>query len=165
LAAQPEFSIRAFTPEDAPALCLLHMRAILATPDPFYSEAQRISWAHGLAPQGYIDASNKDEIYEVAIVGGQVIGFCGRTAETVRGLYVDPDFQARGIGRELLARAEAILRAEGRIVIEIEASLSAEAFYASAGYRKISEEMRPSRGGLMMGACIMRKELFANRHS
>jgi GNAT superfamily N-acetyltransferase len=99
------FSIRAFTPDDAPALCKLHTRAILATPDALYSKAERISWAHGLTAQSYIDASNKDEIYEVAIVGGKVIGFCGRTAETVRGLYVDPDFQGRGIGRELLARA------------------------------------------------------------
>jgi hypothetical protein len=60
----------------------------------------------------------------------------------------------------LLARAESILRAEGRTVMNIETSLSAEAFYVSAGYRKVSEEMRPSRGGLMMGACMMRKELI-----
>jgi GNAT superfamily N-acetyltransferase len=141
-------------------MCRLHTRAILAAPDAFYSKEQRISWAYGLTPQGYVDASNKDEIYEVATVGGEVMGFCGRTAETVRGLYVDPDFQGRGIGRELLARAEAVLRSEGRTVMKIEASLSAEAFYASAGYRKITEEIRPSRGGLMMGACMMRKELF-----
>jgi GNAT superfamily N-acetyltransferase len=160
LALQPEFSIRPFTPEDAPALCRLHTRAILAISDEFYSKEQRVSWAHGLTPQGYIDASDKDETYEVAVIGGHVIGFCGRTAETVRGLYVDPQFQGRGIGRELLARAETILRAEGRTVMDIEASLSAEAFYASAGYRKISEELRPSRGGLMMNACIMRKEIF-----
>jgi hypothetical protein len=75
------------------ALRRLHVRAILAISDEFYSKEQRVSWAHGLTAQGYIDASNKDEIFEVAIVGGDVIGFCGRTAETVRGLYVDPDFQ------------------------------------------------------------------------
>jgi GNAT superfamily N-acetyltransferase len=160
LTALPDFFIRAFTPEDAPAICRLHTRAILAISDEFYSKEQRLSWAHGLTAQGYIDASNKDEIYEVATAGGQVIGFCGRTAETVRGLYVDPNFQGRGIGRELLARAEAVLRSEGRTVMNIEASLSAEAFYASAGYRKMSDEMRPTRGGLMMGACMMRKELL-----
>jgi GNAT superfamily N-acetyltransferase len=158
LASSPEFSIRAFTPADAPALRRLHTRAILATPDTFYSKEQRVSWAHGLTPQGYIDESDNRETYEVAIIGGQVIGFCGRTAETVRGLYVDPDFQGRGVGRELLARAEAVLRAEGRTVMNIEASLSAEPFYASAGYKKVSEAMRPSRGGLMMGTCLMHKE-------
>jgi ribosomal protein S18 acetylase RimI-like enzyme len=160
LAARPEFSIRAFSPEDAPALCKLHTRAILATPDAVYSKEQRVSWAHGLTPQAYLDAADKDETYEVAVKVGKVIGFCGRTAETVRGLYIDPDWQRHGIGRELLARAEAILRAEGRTVIDIEASLSAVGFYASAGYIKTSEEMRPSRGGLMMGSCMMRKALF-----
>jgi GNAT superfamily N-acetyltransferase len=160
LARQSEYSIRSFTPEDALALCQLHTRAILATSDTYYSEAERISWAHGLTPQGYVEASNKDEIYEVAVTNGTVIGFCGRTAETVRGLYVDPDFQGRGIGREFLTRTEAILLAEGRTVIDIVSSLSAAPFYASAGYKKSSEELRPSRGGLMMAACIMRKELF-----
>jgi hypothetical protein len=48
--------------------------------------------------------------------------------------------------------------------MDIVASLSAEAFYASAGYVKVSEEMRPSRGGPMMGACTMRKALLANRN-
>ena len=158
--AAPFFFIRAFTPQDAPALCGLHIRAILAISGTFYSETVRISWAHGLNPQSYIDASNKDESYEVAVADGQVIGFCGRTQETVKGLYVDPDWQGRGTGRELLARAEAILRAGGRTALNIEASLSAEAFYVSAGYKRVSLEMRPSRGGLMMDACFMRKDLI-----
>ena len=113
-----------------------------------------------MTPQGYIDASNKDEIYEVALIDGEVIGFCGRTAKTVRGLYVDPDWQGRGIGRELLARAEAVLLAQGRTSLDINASCPAETFYAGEGYTKISEKNRKSRGGLMMRACIMRKELF-----
>ena len=155
--ALAKYSIRPFTPKDATALCRLHIRSILATSETFYSKEQRDSWAHGLKPQGYLDASDKDETYEVAVADGQVIGFCGRTAETVRGLYVDPNWQRHGIGRELLARAEAILRAEGRTAMVIEASLAAEAFYVSAGYTKTSEDLRPSRGGLMMGACMMRK--------
>ena len=132
----------------------------MATPCTFYSEAQRLSWAHGLKPQAYIDASNKDEIIEVSVINGTVTGFCARTAETVKGLYVDPDWQGRGIGRELLARAEAVLRTAGATALEIEASLSAEIFYASHEYRKVSEQMRPSRGGLIMAACFMRKDLF-----
>jgi GNAT superfamily N-acetyltransferase len=141
-------------------MCSVHTRAILHISETFYSKAQRLSWAHGLTPQGYVDASNKDETYEVAVADGQVIGFCGRTTETVKGLYVDPDWQGRGIGRAMLARAEDVLRAEGKTAIKIEASLSAEPFYFRAGYRKVSDEIRPSRGGLTMGACMMRKELF-----
>jgi putative acetyltransferase len=160
LEREPEYSIRPFTPADAPALCRLHTRAILATSDAFYSEAERISWAHGLTPQGYIDASNKDETFEVAVRRGQVIGFCGRTAKTVRGLYVDPDCQGQGIGLALLSRAETVLQARGRTSVDINASCPAETFYARAGYTKIAERKRASRGGLMMNACIMRKEIF-----
>jgi ribosomal protein S18 acetylase RimI-like enzyme len=93
------------------------------------------------------------------VANGQVIAFCGRTEETVKGLYVDPDWQGRGVGRELLARAEVILRDEGWTFVVMEASLSAEAFYISCGFRKVSEEERTSRGGLMMAMCLMRKEL------
>jgi GNAT superfamily N-acetyltransferase len=160
LARQSEYSIRSFTPEDAPALCQLHTRAILATSDTYYSKAERISWAHGLTPQGYIDASNKDETYEVAVRDEKVAGFCGRTAKTVRGLYVDPDCQGQGIGLALLSRAETVLQAQGRTSIDINASCPAETFYARAGYTKIAERTRASRGGLMMNACIMRKEIF-----
>ena len=155
----PKFSIRAFTPADAPAMCSLHTRAIMQISEKFYSQALRESWAHGLTPQGYVDASNRDETYEVAVAYGKVIAFCGRTEETVKGLYVDPDWQGRGIGQELLARAQTILRSEGRTMIVMESSLSAEAFYLSCGFRKVSEEVRTSRGGLIMGACMMRKEL------
>jgi GNAT superfamily N-acetyltransferase len=160
MARQSEYTIRAFIPEDAPAMCHLCTRAILATPETFHSEAERISWAHGLTPQGYIDASNKDETFEVAVRRGQVIGFCGRTAKTVRGLYVDPDCQGQGIGLALLSRAETVLQAQGRTSIDINASCPAETFYTRAGYIKIAERKRASRGGLMMNACIMRKEIF-----
>ena len=139
------------------------MRAIMHISETFYSQAQRVSWAHGLTPQGYIDASNRDETYEVAVSDSQVIAFCGRTAETVKGLYVDPDWQGLGIGRELLARAENMLRDDGRTFIVMEASLSAEAFYVSCGFQKVSEEERVSRGGLMMDTCMMRKEFVANK--
>ncbi len=165
MARQPEYSIRAFTPEDAPALRDLHTRAIMHISEDFYSQAQRESRAHGLTPRGYVDASSRDETYEVAVANSQVIAFCGRTADTVKGLYVDPDWQGRGIGRELLARAEAKLRDDGRKFIVMEASLSAQAFYISCGFRKVSEEERASRGGLMMGTCLMRKDLAENKRS
>jgi ribosomal protein S18 acetylase RimI-like enzyme len=163
LPVSPDFIIRAFTQADAPAVCSLHTRAIMHISETFYSKTLRESWAHGLTPQGYVDASNRDETYEVAVAGGKVIAFCGRTQETVKGLYVDPDWQGRGIGRELLARAETILRSEGSTMIVIESSLSAEAFYVSCGFRKVSEEKRTSRGGLLMGACMMRKELVDDK--
>ena len=160
-----EYCIRAFTPEDAPALRDLHTRAIMRISENFYSKAQRESWAHGLTPQGYIDASNRDETYEVAVADGKVVAFCGRTEETVKGLYVDPVWQGRGIGRELLSRAETILRAEGKSFVVMEASLSAQAFYLSCGFQKVSEEGRASRGGLLMGTCLMRKELVESKRS
>ena len=140
-------------------MCSLHTRAIMHISETFYSKALRESWAHGLTPQGYLDASKRDETYEVAVADGKVIAFCGRTEETVKGLYVDPDWQGRGIGQVLLARAETVLRSEGRTVIVMESSLSAEGFYVNCGFRKVTEEKRTSRGGLVMGACMMRKEL------
>lgn len=61
---------------------------------------------------------------------------CGRTAE-IQELVVAPGHQGRGIGKQLLAAAFAIARAQGLQEIEVTPSLSREAahrFYESTGF-------------------------------
>lgn len=151
--------VRNFIPDDAQALLAVHQRAITATPDRFYTRQQRMSWAASLTPEGYLEAVKDGEVFEVAMVGEEVVAFCSRKGGSVQGLYVDPTHQRRGIGHTLLARAEAALRREGVNHTEVRASLPAVGFYEKAGYAIVDAETHTTRGGLPLPIKVMSKRL------
>ena len=57
-----------------------------------------------------------------------------RDAAKVRAMYTRPGHVRRGIGRMILAAAEAAARAEGFAQVELVATLSGEPLYRAAGY-------------------------------
>lgn len=87
------------------------------------------------------------------------VAFCGRKDGTVKGLYVDPAYQGRGIAALLLKRAEARLAEEGVSVIRIDASLPAVAFYEQQGYARGVPHLDRTRGGLEIESLWMTKTL------
>lgn len=151
--------IRDFRPDDANALVAVHRSAIMASPDAFYNQAQRESWAHGLAADQYIRANADGETFIVATDHDLPIGFCSWNRRSVVGLYVAPGHQGRGCGRALLGRAEDALRALGVGTSTIHSSLQAVPFYQAHGYVITGETNHPSRGGLAMRGTLLEKAL------
>lgn len=95
------------------------------------------------------DLSNDDAVFLVAIVDDEVVGFvqsyyaAGDPPEgDIDWLHVAPDYRGRGIGTDLLRRAEADLldrgaeRVEGRVLVENE---SGTGFYEEEGFTRTSE--------------------------
>ena len=76
---------------------------------------------------------------------GEVVGFCLANVPDAElwVVAVLPDFEGRGIGRELLARTEALLWAAGHstawLWTSTDRSLRAYEFYAAAGWREEAE--------------------------
>lgn len=70
----------------------------------------------------------------------------GRDRARVRAMYTAPGFARRGIGRAILAAAEAAARAEGFTAVELAATLAGEPLYRAAGYapERAFEEMTAS---------------------
>jgi len=154
----PDFAIRPFQPSDGVPLADLHRRAILAISDDFYSLAERESWAQGLSADGYGRSAANGEIFEIALgPDGTPVAFCGRKGDEVCGLYVDPDFHGRGIGKLLLARAETAITAVGHGRVTLSASLSAVSFYLARGYHEAERTGFTSRGGLFIQAARLEK--------
>lgn len=75
----------------------------------------------------------------VCEVGGQVVGFAyaDRAKSSIWGLFVEPGFEGRGIGRELLRLATDWLFDLGNdvVVLSTDPGTRAEAFYRSLGWR------------------------------
>ena len=103
------------------------------------------SWATNLSVAGMEQKIRALEIW-VAEIDGRAVGWGAIHGDRLEGLYTDPDFARRGIGTELLAKLEALMRARGICRIDAEASVNAEGFYLRRGYAPAGEprgEARP----------------------
>lgn len=80
----------------------------------------------------------------VAICDGRVVGFLSLVGNEVGGLFVDPDFQRRGIGRSLLDWAQ-----QSRTCLELgvfEANQNARRFYEAYGFEVVSRGVHEETG-------------------
>ncbi|WP_306118010.1 MULTISPECIES: GNAT family N-acetyltransferase [unclassified Roseitalea] len=157
--AVSDLVVRPFRQADGETMAVVHRRAILATSDRFYSESQRRNWAAGLIADSYRRLADDGEWFEVACIGERLIGFCGRVDDAIRGLYVEPAWQRRGVGRLLAERAEAAIRERGHTHTAIRSSLPAVDFYRALGYRDGETRVHQTRGGEPMAVLVMHKQL------
>lgn len=127
-----EFAYRPLTPADLPALFALDQRCF--PPGIAYSQRE-IREALRLAPHGF---------HLAAFARTTLAGFILTLRRAGRGhvitIDVAPEFRRRGIGRRLLAAAEAFYRRAGARGMRLEAAAdnaAAFAFYAGLGYRTV----------------------------
>ncbi len=83
-------------------------------------------------------------LHFVAVAGGRVIGcvllrILGDARARLHAMAVAGTEQAKGIGRRLVGRLEAVARARGIQTIEMNARVSAQGFYERLGYRAEGE--------------------------
>jgi GNAT superfamily N-acetyltransferase len=83
----------------------------------------------------------------VAETNGRIAGFIvvlanGAQAE-IDGLFVEPEFWRRGIGRTLMAAGEAAAVQTGVTALSVIAAPEAEAFYAACGFVTTGPERTP----------------------
>ena len=124
-----------------------------------------------------------DGTYFVAVADGEVVG-CGgwsrrgklyagpaatidgerlldpaTEAARVRAMFVVPQWERRGIGREILRRCEEEARAAGFTRVELMAMLSGEAMYAASGYHVVERVEPPLADGTPLPLTKMEKSL------
>lgn len=155
--------IRLARAADADGILATHVRSILHLARNAYSEKECESWAAGLVAARYLKAMAKGEIYFVAEDSAGICGFCSYLRNEVIGLYVDPRAARRGLGSQLLSRAETAIARDGRRVIRIEGALSAVSFYKSHGYQHVGNKRRRTRGGLIVEVQLFRKRLQSGK--
>ena len=155
--AHPNF--RPITPDDGAAILRLHRRAILLGAVRVYSPAMVHSWADGMNADYHGRAAECGSLIEVAELHGAVVGFCDVLGDEIQGLYVDPGFSRRGVGRGLAERAFVRIRAAGHERARVTAALSGVGFYEAVGFRPVRGVRHPTRGGLVVPALEMVREL------
>jgi putative acetyltransferase len=114
--------------------------------------AQAATWANSMAVEGMEQRFRDAEVW-VAEADDTIAGWVAMRGDYIDGLYIAPRFVERGIGTELVALAEALMRERGIQIIRLEASINAEQFYLRRGF--------VSKGSRVPDSAIpMEKRLF-----
>jgi ribosomal protein S18 acetylase RimI-like enzyme len=125
------FVIRRATPEDAPALADIHVRArsesMSYLPDT-HSPEEVLAWIKEVMPQ-------HEEVW-VAEDEGRVIGFFALSEDLLYHLYVYPELQGQGAGSALLDVVKE-LRPDGFRLWVFQRNTQAREFYEHRGMRVV----------------------------
>lgn len=144
---------RAAQPADADAVEDYHHRCFLSTyaahlaagsfepPERSGTRQQLRDW--------FSPGSNCETV--VAVVDGRPIGHVTVSGDRLVHLFVEPGHQGRGLGRLLLARGEAVLRARGHAELQLHARVenaTAIAFYVRQGWTVTDRVIRTVEHGI-----------------
>jgi len=149
--------------EDACAFVEVHHTAIRALAAGHYPAEVIDDWAPLPVTEEAVrrTSADPDEVRLVAEAGGAVIGLAVLVPARgeLRACYVAPQAAGRGIGAALVGEVERLARANECAVLELDASLNAEPFYAHLGYESLGRGEHALRTGRLMTCVRMRKRL------
>ncbi|MBD3252931.1 GNAT family N-acetyltransferase [Candidatus Pacearchaeota archaeon] len=81
---------------------------------------------------------DKCNIFYVAVDGNKIVGVIRGIKNRIGNLFVDGDYQGRGIGSRLMIKFENNARNLGSREINIRSSICGVPFYESKGYKKVA---------------------------
>ena len=150
--------LRAYRPEDCPALAQLFYDTVHAVNARDYAPAQLDAWATGTVDLCAWNASFLAHRTLVAQLEGQIAGFGDIDVSSgyLDRLYVHKDFQSRGIATALEGALEGALSVP---LVYTDASITAKPFFLGRGYRLVREQ-RVERHGVALTNFRMEKLLL-----
>lgn len=129
--------IRPATQDDAESIFQVHKNSVenLCTAD--YGAEQIAMWLDGRSPETYRPAIAAGNLW---LACSDVLqGFVEIEGLEVSKLFIRGEAAGQGVGKRLLAEALQQIAAAGHTSAYLEATLTAEKFYAACGFRKIGE--------------------------
>jgi putative acetyltransferase len=142
--------IRRATLEDAVAITPVHVASIRTLCAKDYTPQQIDAWAGWKSPDEYCAAMDAGEVFFVAEVNGNIVGFSVLFGDEVKAVYVHPDHVGCGVGRRLLEAVEAEARSRGIRELKLTSTLTSLEFYESCGYTKGDLHQHPVTGGVLL---------------
>ncbi|CAN5253670.1 GNAT family N-acetyltransferase [soil metagenome] len=131
----PKVGLRPFLPEDTPVLAAIFVASIDELAEEDYSEAQREAWAGTAEDEGKFGKRLAGQLTLVAIIESSPVGFASlKGKDHLDLLYVHPGFARQGVATALCDALEKLAAARGASALTVEASDTAELFFARRGY-------------------------------
>ena len=160
-----QLQLRLGEPADAPALMALHYAAVHQSAVRSYSMAVLDAWSppddRERVERLRCAIANGEELVVVALLGDRIVGFGSLVTANneLRAIYVHPRNARTGVGSALLQRLQEAAKAAAVPHLEMDASLNAERFYSSHGFRVVSRGVHRLNSGVEMACVRMRKIL------
>lgn len=156
-----EISVRKAQPEDAEAICDVHIASVRTLCAKDYTPEQIEAWVGKRFPEKYRNAiANLSETIFVAHKGEEVVGFAWFFEYEVRAVYVHPSYTRQGVGTLLLEAVEREAVAGNIDKLKLSASITAERFYQSCGYQAMEHGFHTLRSGVQIPCIHMEKSLL-----
>ncbi len=133
--AMPTPALRPMLPADVPVLAAIFVASIEELTGDDYSEAQQIAWAGAADDEEKFGARLAGELTLVATLQGAPVGFASlKGADHIDMLYVHPGAIGQGVATTLCDALEKLAGARGAKALTVEASDTAQQFFAKRGY-------------------------------
>lgn len=105
------------------------------------------------SPQAILCLMTQRQVF-VALLGNRIVATASLDHDVVRSVYVEPAYQGKGIGRQLMKSIQSSAIAEGRNLLRVPSSITAEGFYASLGFIKIRDVFHESERTIVMSKTL-----------
>ncbi|MCP1475798.1 N-acetylglutamate synthase-like GNAT family acetyltransferase [Pseudomonas sp. EB276 TE3739] len=92
----------------------------------------------------------------VAALDNQIVATASLDRDVVRSVFVDPDYQGMGVGRQLMKSIQSLAMDAGFHLLRVPSSVTAEGFYASLGFKKVRDEFHQEERTIIMAKTLAR---------
>src|SRR4030081_3626594 len=133
--ALPKPALRPFLSEDTPVLAAIFTASIEELTGDDHNEAQQQAWASAADDEEQFGQRLASELTLVATLQNSPVGFASlKGADHIRMLYVHPSAAGQGVASMLCDALEKLAAARGAKSLTVDASDTAEGFFAKRGY-------------------------------
>ena len=147
---------RLFELKDAFEVSKLIKRSVRIRDNSGYTKEQIDSLADYYSPENFCLDLDKKVIY-ICAEGNKILGTATLLKDYIMAVFIDPDYQRRGIGKKLMFLLEKYALKKGYSKVWLIANFSAVSFYEKLGYVRIGEKIHPHWGK----GVIMEKVIFS----
>lgn len=144
-----DYLIRIASSEDATAISRVIIGALRETNAQDYTPAIIEQVEQSFSTEAILCLLTQRQAY-VAIIDDHVVATASLDRDIVRSVFVDPDCQGKGIGKQLMAKIQAIAISGGVKLLRVPSSITAEGFYASLGFKKVRDEFHGTERTIIM---------------
>lgn len=144
-----EFQVRPAKQEDATAISRVVIAALHGSNAQDYSAGVITRVERSFAPDAINTLLVQRKVF-VALLGDKIAGTASLDIGVVRSVFVDPAYQANGVGRQLMEVVHATAIGTGVRTLRVPSSITARGFYTALGHRKIRDEFHGSERTIVM---------------